>query len=65
MTYDIRSRKVDVEYNLKEMAEKIQILKQTTAELKSISGGIQTVERNVDRILTFIKILEHNVSSVL
>ena len=64
-TYDIRSRKVDAEYNVKEMAEKIQILKQTAAELKSISGGIQAVERNVDRILACIKMLETNVSDVL
>ena len=56
---------MDAEYNVKEIAEKIQILKQTAAELKSISGGIQAVERNVDRILACIKMLETNVSDVL
>ena len=47
------------------MAEKIQLLKQTANELKRISGGIQAVDRNVDRILASIKMLEMNVSDVV
>ena len=52
-------------YNVKEMAEKIRILKQTATELKRISGGIQAVDRNVDRILASVKMLEINISDVV
>ncbi len=53
------------EYKIEDMAEKIQLLKQTANELKSISGGIQAVDRNVDRILASIKMLEINISDVV
>lgn len=53
------------EYKIEDMAEKIQLLKQTANELKRISGGIQAVDRNVDRILASIKMLEMNVSDVV
>jgi hypothetical protein len=49
------------EYKIEDMAEKIQLLKQTANELKRISGGIQAVDRNVDRI----KMLEINISDVV
>ena len=52
------------EYKIGDMAEKIQLLKQTATELKRISGGIQAVDRNVDRILASIKMLEINISDV-
>ena len=51
-------------YKIGDMAEKIEILKQTTTELKRISGGIQAVDRNVDRILASIKMLEINISDL-
>ncbi|MCK4369057.1 MAG: hypothetical protein KAV68_05270 [Dehalococcoidales bacterium] len=47
------------------MAKKIQLLKQTATELKRISGGIQAVDKNVDRILASIKMLEINISDVV
>jgi len=53
------------EYKIGDMAEKIRILKQTASELKSISGGIQAVDRNVDRILASIKMLEINISDLV
>jgi hypothetical protein len=53
------------EYKIEDMAEKIQILKQTATELKRISGGLQAVDRNVDRILASIKMLEINISDVV
>ena len=53
------------EYKIRDMAEKIQILKQTATELKRISGGIQAVDRNVDRILASIKMLEINISDLV
>ena len=53
------------EYKIGDMAEKIRILKQTATELKRISGGIQAVDRNVDRILASVKMLEINISDVV
>ena len=50
------------EYKIGDMAEKIKILKETATELKRISGGIQAVDRNIDRILASIKMLEINIS---
>lgn len=52
------------EKQLKEMVEKIRLLRQTAAELKQLSGGIQTVDRNLDRILACVKMLELNISDV-
>jgi hypothetical protein len=50
------------EYKIRDMAEKIQLLKKTATELKRLSGGIQAVDRNVDRILASIRMLEINIS---
>jgi len=52
-------------YNVKEMAEKIQVIKEAATELKNISGGIQAVDRNVGRILASVKMLEINISDIL
>jgi hypothetical protein len=45
--------------------EKIQAIKEAALELKEISGGIQAIDRNADRILTSAKMLEINVSDAL
>lgn len=50
---------------VKEMDKKIQAIKKAALELKEISGGIEAVDRNADRILTSAKMLEINVSDVL
>ena len=50
--------------NIKEMAGKIALIKKEARELKEMSGGIQAVDKNVDRILSSIKMLEINVSDV-
>ena len=47
-----------------EMDELIQRIRQCAEELKEKSGNIQAVERNVDRILANIKMLELNISDV-
>jgi hypothetical protein len=52
-------------YYVKEMAEKIQAIKEAATELQNISGGIQAVNRNVDRILASVKMLEMNISDIL
>ena len=49
------------EYNIKDMVEKIQALRQHAEDLKELSGGIPTVEKNVNRILANVKMLEINV----
>jgi len=53
------------EYKIREMAEKIKAIKDSTTELQRISGGIQAVQRNADRILALVKMLEINVSDIL
>jgi archaellum component FlaC len=52
------------EKHIKEMADKIRLLRKTATELKQMSGGIQTIDRNLDRILASVKMLELNVSDV-
>ena len=47
-----------------EMDELIQRLRQNAEELKEKDEGIQAVERNVDRILANIKMLELNISDL-
>lgn len=51
--------------NMKKMAQKISLLKQEANELKAMSGGIQAVDRNIDRILACIKMLEINISDLV
>ncbi len=50
------------EYDIKGMVEKIKALRKNAEELKKISGGIPTVDRNVDRILACVKMLEISIS---
>jgi len=52
------------EYKIEDVAKKIELLKQAATDLKRISGGIQAVDRNVDRILASIKMLEINISDL-
>jgi molybdenum cofactor biosynthesis enzyme MoaA len=51
-------------YQVDDMAKKVKALKDTATELKRLSGGVPAVERNVDRILASIKMLEINVSDL-
>ncbi len=53
-----------LEANVQEMAGKIAAIKQQSLELQAISGGIQAVDKNVDRILASVKMLEINVSDL-
>lgn len=50
---------------LQELDERIQAIKKAALELQELSGGIQAVYRNADRILASVKMLEINVSDVL
>ena len=53
------------QYDIKAMADKIRILRRNAEELKAISGGIPSVDRNVDRILANVRILEISVNDVV
>ena len=52
-------------YNVKEMAEKIQAIREAATGLQNISSGIQALDRNVDRILASVKMLEINISDIV
>ena len=53
------------DWNIEEMDALIKRLRQLAEELKQKSGGIQAVDRNVDRILANVKMLELNISDVM
>jgi prefoldin subunit 5 len=40
------------------------MIKKATLELKQLSGGIQAIDRNAERILASVKMLEINISDV-
>ena len=50
------------EYDIKGMVAKIRALRHNAEALKEISGGIPAVDRNADRILAGVKMLEINIS---
>ena len=51
-------------YDLQGMVSRVQTLRAAATELKSLSQGIQAVDRNVDRILASVKMLEINLTDV-
>ena len=44
---------------------RIKAIKKAAQELKKISKGIQAIDRNVERILASVKMLEINISDLL
>jgi len=64
VTWEDRRIMIEKDFLIK-MDEKIQAIKKAALELKEISGGIQAIDRNADRILTSAKMLEINVSDAL
>lgn len=54
-----------LQVDLKEMDKLIQDAKKKILQLMEISGGMQCVDRNCDRILASIKMLELNISDVV
>jgi hypothetical protein len=52
------------QYDIKAMAAKVRALRRNAEALKEISGGIQAVDRNADRILADVRMLEINVNDV-
>lgn len=53
------------QYDVKLIADKIETLKRTATELKEVSRGIQAIDRNADRILASIKMLEINITDAV
>lgn len=60
-----KSKAIKQEYDLEGMAEKVRALRKTATELKEMCGGIQAVERNVDRILSSVRMLEISVVEII
>ncbi len=50
---------------LEQMDKRIQAIKRAALELQDLSGGLQAVYRNADRVLASVKMLEINVTDVL
>ena len=50
--------------DMKSLNQSVQQMRQLAEELKGKGGRIQAVERNVDRILASIKMLELNISDI-
>ena len=50
---------------VQDLDNRIQTIKKAALELQELSGDIQAVYRNADRILASVKMLEINVTDVL
>jgi hypothetical protein len=50
------------QYDIKGMVARIKALRKTAEELKKISGGIPAVDKNADRILANVKMLELDIT---
>ena len=51
-------------YDIQGMAAKIETLRRTAEELKEMAGGMPAVDRNAERILANVRILEINISDL-
>jgi len=49
---------------IRKLDTRIKTIKKATQELKQLSGGIQAIDRNAERILASVKMLEINISDV-
>ena len=48
-----------------QMSAKVQRIKQIAVELQQSSSGIQAIDKNADRILASVKMLEINISDIV
>jgi uncharacterized protein YoxC len=62
--YDRDGRYMMTRGELRKLDTRIKKIKKTTQELKQLSGGIQAIDRNTERILASVKMLEINISDV-
>ena len=51
--------------DVKKLDTRIKAIKKAAQELKKISKGIQAIDRNTERILASVKMLEINISDLL
>lgn len=51
-------------WNVEELAGKIRQLRQLAEEIRAEGEGIATLEKNVDRILAGVRMLEINIGDV-
>ncbi len=51
-------------WNIRELDERIRKMRSLAEELKEMGKGIQAIEKNVDRILASISVLELNICDV-
>jgi hypothetical protein len=52
------------EYDIKELARIIRQMRKSAENLQEKATGIETVKRNLDKILACINVLELNISDV-
>ena len=50
---------------IKKLDTRIKTIRKAAQELKKLSGGIQAVDRNADRVLASVKMLEINISDLI
>ena len=55
---------ITADVDLKEMDKTIKEVKERVHRLLEISGGMQCVDRNCDRIMASVKMLELNICDV-
>ena len=55
---------MNAHYKVKEMDEKIQLLRKTAEELMVMGGEIEAVKKNLVRLLASTAMLEMNISDV-
>ncbi len=55
---------MNAQYKVKEMDEKIQLLRKTAEELMVMGGEIEAVKKNLVRLLASTAMLELNISDV-
>ncbi|HEY97936.1 MAG TPA: hypothetical protein G4O16_07125 [Dehalococcoidia bacterium] len=52
------------QYDIRAMADLIESLRKDAERLKKIAGDIPSVQKNADRILANVKMLEININDV-
>ncbi|MGD9142248.1 MAG: hypothetical protein PVG61_00210 [Dehalococcoidia bacterium] len=53
------------EFDIKAMSDIVRSLRQDTEKLKEIGAGMPVVQKNADRILADIRMLEININDVV
>jgi hypothetical protein len=63
--FEDKERQKMTRRDMKKIDTRIQTIKKAAQELKELSGGIQAIDRNSERILASVKMLEINLSDIL